>query len=120
MPPIELVIGREGPGAPRFSTYQVKNDAAYQRKWSVSYRRAKLPDAVLKTIDDASRRIFRALKLRDYARIDYRLTPQNELVFLEANPNPDLTPDTFGRDVCFAGVAYPDLISEIVKAALSR
>ena len=40
--------------------------------------------------------------------------------FLEANPNPDLTPHTFGRDCCFAGVSYPDLISNIVKAALSR
>ncbi len=120
MPPLELVIGREGRAAPRFATYHVKNDSAYQRKWSVSYRKAKLPGAVLKTIDDASRRIFRALKLRDYARIDYRLTPDNQLFFLEANPNPDLTPDTFGRDVCFAGVAYPDLISGIVEAALAR
>ena len=58
-------------------------------------------------VDDASRRIFHALKLRDYARIDYRLTPGSELVFLEANPNPDLARHTFGRDRCFAGVHYP-------------
>jgi D-alanine-D-alanine ligase len=120
MPPLELVIGRAGRGAPGFATYHVKNDTAYRRKWRVSYRRAALPDEVLKTIDEASRRIFRALKLRDYARIDYRLTPENRLVFLEANANPDLTPDTFGRNVCFAGVAYPDLISGIVEAALAR
>ena len=120
MPPLELVVGREGAGAPRFATFNVKNDAAYRRRWAVCYREAELPDTVLKTIEAASRRIFRALKLRDYARIDYRLTPENELVFLEANPNPDLTPHTFGRDVCFAGVAYPDLISGIVSAALAR
>lgn len=120
MVPLELVIGRVGAGAPRFATFNVKNDAAYRRRWSVRYRRAVLPQAVLKTIDDASKRIFKALKLRDYARIDYRLTPDNRLVFLEANANPDLTPHTFGRNVCFAGVAYPDLISGIVEAAFSR
>lgn len=120
MPPLELVVGRSGAGAPRFATFNVKNDAAYRRRWAVRYRRAALSDEVLENIQDASRRIFSALKLRDYARIDYRLTPENTLVFLEANPNPDLTRHTFGRDVCFAGVPYPELISGIVSSALSR
>ncbi len=120
MPPLELVIGRSGTGAPRFATSSVKHEASYRRRWAVRYRRAKLSQNVLKTIEEASKRIFGALKLRDYARIDYRLTPDNRLVFLEANANPDLTPHTFGRNVCFAGVSYPDLISDIVDAALSR
>lgn len=120
MPPLELVIGRNAAGGPRFATFNVKNDAVYRRRWGVRYRRAVLRPEVLKGIEDASRRIFQALKLRDYARIDYRLTPDNRLVFLEANANPDLTPHTFGRNVCFAGVAYPDLITGIVEAALQR
>jgi D-alanine-D-alanine ligase len=120
MAPLELVIGREARGGPRFATFNVKNDAAYRRRWAVRYRQAALPPQVLKTIEDASRRLFRALKLRDYARIDYRLTPDDRLVFLEANANPDLTPHTFGRNVCFAGVPYPELISAIVEAALKR
>jgi D-alanine-D-alanine ligase len=120
MPPLELVIGRRGAGAPRFATFSVKNDDAYRRKWAVRYREAKLDHGLMKSLEDASRRIFRALKLRDYARIDYRLTPDSKLVFLEANPNPDLTRDTFGRGVCFAGVSYPELIATIVESALAR
>lgn len=120
MPPLELVIGRQGQGAPRFATVRVKNDAPYRTKWRVRYREARLPRAVMQRIRDASREVFRALKLRDYARIDYRLTPDNEPVFLEANPNPDLTRHTFGRNRCFAGIAYPELIARIVKSALSR
>ena len=120
MPPLELVIGRAGATAPRFATSRVKNDPAYRSRWRVRYRVAQLPHEVTQRVRDASCRIFRALKLRDYARIDYRLTPQNELVFLEANPNPDLTRHTFGRNRCFAGVSYPDLISSIVSSALSR
>lgn len=120
MPPLELVIGRSGSHAPRFATFKVKNDADYRRRWRVRYRQARLSPTERETVIDASRRIFHALKLRDYARIDYRLTPEGRLVFLEANPNPDLTRHTFGRDVCFAGVAYRTLIERIVGAALDR
>ncbi len=120
MPPLELVIGRQGPRAPRFATARVKHDAPYRTRWRIHYREAKLPAQVMARIEEASRGIFRELKLRDYARIDYRLTPDNGLVFLEANPNPDLTRHTFGRNRCFAGVAYPELISTIVESALAR
>lgn len=120
MPPIELVIGRKGAGAPRFATYKVKNDDPYRARWRIHYRRARLSDDVLVTIRSSSRRIFHALRLRDYARIDYRLTPDNRLVFLEANPNPDLARESFNSHGCFAGVPYTQLISGIVTAALSR
>jgi len=120
MPPLELVVRRKGAGAPRFTSFSVKNDAAYRRRWGVRYRRARLGADVMGKLEDTSRRIFHALRLRDYARIDYRLTPDDRLVFLEANPNPDLTRHTFGRDVCFAGVPYRELISRIVSSALSR
>ncbi|HEX2827835.1 MAG TPA: hypothetical protein VHP37_15895 [Burkholderiales bacterium] len=120
MPPLELVVGRSGRGAPSFATDRIKTDARYRSKWRVRYRVPKLAPEVARHIEDASRRIFHALKLRDYARVDYRLTPENELVFLEANPNPDLTRHTFGRDRCFAGVPYPELISTIVRSALER
>jgi D-alanine-D-alanine ligase len=120
MPPLELVVGKAGASAPRLATYRAKHDDRYQQKWNIHYRRARLGREVAARIDETSRRIFHALKLRDYARIDYRLTPGSELVFLEANPNPDLAPDTFGRGRCFAGVKYPDLICAIVEAARRR
>lgn len=120
LPPLELVVGREGEGAPSIATSRIKTNAAYRDKWQISYRKAKLPAAVLREVGRASTLIFHALKLRDYARLDYRLTPANELVFLEANPNPDLSPHTFGENQCFAGVAYPKLIGAIVDSAMKR
>ncbi len=120
MAPLELVIGRKRASSPRFATYRVKHDARYRSRWRIRYREARLPATVACAIMDASRSIFHALKLRDYARIDYRLTPDNRLVFLEANPNPDLSPHTFGRNRCFAGVAYSELIETIVAAARRR
>lgn len=120
MLPVELVIGKKGSSAPQLATYRLKNDGAYRTRWRIRWQPAKLEDTVVKSIENASRAIFHALKLRDYARIDFRLTPENRIVFLEANPNPDLHPHAMGIDLCFAGVDHGDAIRRIVEAAHSR
>lgn len=120
MEPLELVVGRGGPGAPAIATQRVKNDAAYRRRWRIGYQVARLAPALRRELIEGSRRIFHALHLRDYARIDYRLAADGTLYFLEANPNPDLGPHTFGRNRCFAGVRYADLVRTIVESARRR
>jgi len=120
MPPVELVIGRKGAAAPRLATYRLKNDGAYRARWRIRWKPAELDAATVESIEKASRSIFHALKLRDYARLDFRLTPENRLVFLEANPNPDLHPHALGINRCFAGVAHAEAIQRIVASALAR
>jgi D-alanine-D-alanine ligase len=120
MRPIQLVIGRKHASAPVFSTHNVKNTAAYRMRWRVHWIEPKLPAALMRQIERDSRAAFRALKLSGYARLDYRLTPDNKLVFLEANANPDLDPHSFGNNRCFAGVRYRDAIKIIVESALRR
>jgi D-alanine-D-alanine ligase len=120
MPPVELVIGKKGSAAPQLATYRLKNDAAYRTRWRIRWKPATLDEAMVKAIESASRSVFHALKLRDYARLDFRLTPDKQLYFLEANPNPDLHPHAMGLNLCFAGVAHGDAIRRIVEAAYSR
>ena len=120
MRPVELVIGRKGASAPQFATYRLKNDGSYRTRWRIHWREARLDRAAAATIKDASRWIFHALKLRDYARLDYRMTNDRRLVFIEANPNPDLAPHAMGMNRCFVGVRYPALIRRIVEAARKR
>ncbi|MGQ0750922.1 MAG: D-alanine--D-alanine ligase family protein [Betaproteobacteria bacterium] len=120
MPPVELVIGKKGSAAPQLATYRLKNDAAYRTRWRIRWKPAKLGEETLQSIEAASRSIFHALKLRDYARLDFRLTPENRIYFLEANPNPDLHPHAMGINLCFAGVEHGDAIRRIVEAALAR
>lgn len=118
--PIELIIGSSSAAAPRAATYRLKHDADYRRKWNVRWRPATLGKPAMQAIAKTSRAIFHALQLRDYARIDYRLTPDGRVVFLEANPNPDLHPHSMGRNLCFAGVRHADVIGRIVAAARRR
>lgn len=118
--PIEMIVGSPSASAPRTATYRLKHDIAYRRKWQIRWRPAKLENAAMQAIAKASRAIFHALRLRDYARIDYRLTPDGRIVFLEANPNPDLYPHSMGRNLCFAGVRHADVVRRIVAAAQRR
>jgi D-alanine-D-alanine ligase len=120
MPAVELVIGRRGPGAPTFASYKLKNDGAYRSRWRIRWRVAKLSSNLRRDVDTASRAIFHALEQRDYGRIDYRLTPDGRIVFLEANANPDLHPHAMGINQCFAGVAWGAALKCIVSEALGR
>jgi D-alanine-D-alanine ligase len=64
---------------------------------------------------------YRALKLRDYGRIDMRLTPKGEVYVIEANPNPWLWSSAeFAMAAKQAGRSYTDMIGEIVDLALAR
>jgi D-alanine-D-alanine ligase len=118
--PTEMTVGSKRASAPKFATYRLKNDGAYRTKWRVCYRLAKLPPRVTRQVRDYGRKVFRALKLRDYARLDFRLTDEGRLVFIEANPNSDLTPNTLGRNLCFVGIEYRNLIPRIVETARKR
>jgi D-alanine-D-alanine ligase len=74
----------------------------------------------MRQVSDYGAKVFRALLLRDYARLDFRLTDAGRLVFIEANPNSDLTPHTLGRGLCFVGIEYDSLIPAIVETARKR
>lgn len=118
--PTEMVVGSKKASAPKFATYRLKNDGAYRTKWRVRYSLAKLPPRVMQQVRDYGNKVFRALQLRDYARLDFRLTDEGRLVFIEANPNSDLTPNTLGRNLCFVGIDYHNLIPHIVETARKR
>lgn len=120
LPPVELVLRRRRRGAPAFSTWRLKHDPRERAKRGAHYRRARLDGNTLRRLEEASRRIFHGLKLRDYARLDFRLTPQGVFYFLEANPNPDLDPHALNRSGCFAGVPYDRLVRAIVESARRR
>ena len=120
LPPVELVVRSRHRDAPQFATYRVKNDPRYRAKWGMHYRLARLDAPTLRRLAQASRRVFHALQLRDYARLDFRLAEDGRFYFIEANPNPDLDPYALNRTGCFAGVPYDRLLSSIVEAARKR
>jgi D-alanine-D-alanine ligase len=119
-PTWELDISGLPDTAQRIATYKVKWDLDYQKRHGVELRRAEnLSEHLEAHIKATSKRIYRALKLSGYARMDYRLTPDNKLYFLEANPNPDIAADDdFAMSAAAAGVDYPSIIQKILNQGI--
>jgi D-alanine-D-alanine ligase len=64
---------------------------------------------------------FDALRLRDYARIDLRVTAEGEIFVIEVNPNCYLERSgEFARAAERSGLPYPALIDRIVEMATAR
>lgn len=119
-PAREVRFGGHSQG-PRFATSRVKLDEAYREKWGIEFTDAQLPPELGERASRIAKRVYRLLHLQDYGRIDMRVTAENQLVVLEANPNPDLT---MGDEVAEAaqnvGVPYDKLIAHIVNLAVRR
>lgn len=64
---------------------------------------------------------FKALRLRDYARVDMRVRDDGEVYVLEINPNCYLEREAeFARAAAKAGIEYNALVARIVELASAR
>ena len=117
----ELEFRNAPAGTPVIATSRAKWDLKYQKKMGVSTGPAKdIDPSVIEKIYSIVRRVYRALYISGYARFDFRLTPENEIYMLEANPNPNLA---FGEDFAesaeHAGLKYDQLLQKILTLGLN-
>jgi len=103
------------------ATRKVKWDVAYQKKVGIKTRRAEdLPPGVEEQIHRICKRVYRALYLSGYARMDLRLAPDGRVYVLEANPNPNLSyGEDFAESAEVVGISYEALIQRILNLGLS-
>jgi D-alanine-D-alanine ligase len=122
LPLVELDLSRLPAGTPKIATYDVKfekNTEAY--KLTKSQVAEDLDEETTKRLSDTALAAYRALKLRDYGRIDMRLAPNGDVYVIEANPNPWLaSKQEFAMAAKAAGRSYAGLIGEIVEIAMRR
>lgn len=120
-PAREIRFGKTGDGGPQIATARVKADEEYRKKWDIEYVHADLPPALERKVAQFTKRIYRILKIRDYGRVDLRLRPGGDLVFLEANPNPNLSEgDDLAEAAEKTGIDHNTLIDRIIKLAVQR
>jgi len=120
-PAREIKFGKTGEGGPEIATAKVKSDESYRNKWNITYEHAGLPPNLEKLVARTSKRIYRILQIRDYGRIDLRLTSAGEVVFIEANPNPNVSMgDDLAEAAEKAGTNHVGLIDRIIKLAMQR
>lgn len=118
-PPRELFFGRMPENEPRFATFKAKWDDTYRTNWGIhNGPAAPFPDGIEKKVVDLARRVYTLLRIQSLGRVDLRLTPSGELVFIEANPNPSLEAgDDFAQSAAAAGLSYSMLIQKILDSA---
>lgn len=116
----ELVFREVPPDEPKIATYTAKWDEAYRKRWGLENRFADgLEPAVIRNIEAVCKRIYHLLTIDGYARLDLRLTANNEVYFIEANPNPILAPDEdFAQSAMKTDLSYPQLIDRITRLGL--
>ena len=95
LPIWEMVFKNTPEGMAQIATSRVKWDLEYQKKMGIDTLAADIDDAMKQKIIKVCKRVYKALSLSGYARMDLRLNSKGDIYVLEANPNPNLS---FGED----------------------
>ena len=121
LPPVELDLSHLPKGTPRIAGTEVKWAEGTRAYRGSKVLVPKLPDDVLETMRRAAVTAFQSLGLRDYARVDFRLTRDGKVYLIEANPNPYLASGAeFIKGARASGRTYAQTILEIVELARAR
>ena len=120
LPVWEMVFGTMPHNLAAIATRKVKWDKRYQQRYGITTRAAAdLPPAVVARLDRLSRRIYRALGLSGYARMDFRVTNEGQIYVLEANANPNLeATEDFAESARASGVEYAELLERLMLLGL--
>jgi D-alanine-D-alanine ligase len=122
LPLVEMDLSGLPRGVPRIASGQVKWAKGTRIYRSVRSRVVEdLDTALVRRIQSRALEAYRAVKLRDYGRIDIRLTPEGEAWVIEANPNPWLSSGAeFAMAARASGRTYVEMLRDIVSLAMTR
>ena len=120
-PPIEMDFSGLPAGVPR-----VAGSKAKWKKDSVEYKGtrsvvAEIPDDLRARLQKVSLEAYRALRVRDYGRVDLRYAETGEIYVIEVNANCYLERESeFAVAAERAGIGFVALVDRIVKLAVAR
>jgi D-alanine-D-alanine ligase len=122
LPLVELDLSKLPEGMAKIASMDVKfmkdTDAYKLTKSAIA---EDLDEETTAKVTETALKAYRAVKLRDYGRIDMRLSPKGEVYVIEANPNPWLSNgQEFAMAARKSGLSYTQMIGEIVELALAR
>jgi D-alanine-D-alanine ligase len=117
LPVWEMTFGSLPESLPAIATRKVKWDRHYQEKYGITTAAAAvLPEGTVAHLEQLSKRIFRALHLTGYARMDFRLRGDGTLYVLEANANPNISvAEDFAQSALTAGMRFRDVLNRILQ-----
>ena len=122
LPLVELDLSKLPKDVPKIASLDVKwekDTEAY--KVTKSAIAEDLDEETVAKLTETAINAYRAVKLRDYGRIDMRLSSKGEVYVIEANPNPWLSSgQEFAMAAKKSGLSYTQMVGEIVDLAMAR
>lgn len=105
--------------APKCGFYDYKNK--YQAGSTVETCPAELCEEKTKEMQGIAEKVFRALRLKNYARMDFMMSLEGELFCLEANTLPGMTPTSLlPQEAAAMGISFEELCEQILGFAKER
>jgi D-alanine-D-alanine ligase len=126
LPVIELDFSSFPPDRPRIASWNAKwgedgEGSGAEFAGTQSIFPNNLADELVDRMRHVAIEAFNALRLRDYARIDLRVSDSGEIYVIEVNPNCYLERESeFSRAAKQHGLEYDALIARIVDLAVAR
>ena len=103
--------------APKQGFYDYKNK--YQAGSTVETRPAELPQDKTLEMQQMAERVFAALRMKNYARMDFMMDRNGSLYCLEANTLPGMTPTSLlPQEAEAVGMSFVELCEKILYYAL--
>lgn len=104
---------------PRNGFYDYRNK--YQAGLTDEYCPADLPDDVTAALQDAAVKVYNALGMQVYARMDFIVREDGKVFCLEANTLPGMTPTSLmPQEAAAAGISYNRLCAEIIAGSIAK
>lgn len=103
--------------APLQGFYDYKNK--YQAGSTVETCPAQISEEKTLEMQQLAEKVFRVLRLKNYARMDFMMSEEGELFCLEANTLPGMTPTSLlPQEAQAAGISFGELCEKIIASAL--
>jgi D-alanine-D-alanine ligase len=121
LPPIELDFSGMPEGAVKVADAAAKWDEDSKEYKGTRSVIADVPDELRARLQKTAVDAYRALRVKDYGRVDMRVTDTGEIYVLEVNASCYLEKNSeLAMSAKHAGIAFPDLVAKIVELALVR
>jgi D-alanine-D-alanine ligase len=126
LPIVELDFSNYPADRPRIASYEAKwgdegSGTGAEFEGTKAIFPTDVPEELAKRMHEVAVDAFHALRLRDYARIDLRVTEAGDVYVIEVNPNCYLEANgEFARAAAKDGIEYRALIAQIVELATAR
>lgn len=120
LPLSEISFQHYPPRLPRIVGYDAKWQTAHPTyRGTVPMCPAPVSAVLARRLMRFALQAYRVLRLRGYARVDFRLDARGHPFILEVNPNPDTSREAgLARSLAAAGIAYEDFWRSQVRLAL--